>query len=139
MHQHHKGTADDADERDVADEIEIEVVVERRVDGGGRVGPKQRIAVGGSTHDGLGGDIAGGAGPVLDDEWLAEPLGERLTQQAYENVRSAAGGISDDPCAPAGTDRLAPWRCATHRERGSARCQMQKLSPWNFHRSPPPI
>ena len=53
---------------------------------------QQRVAVGGSAHDRLGGDIAAGAGPVLDDEWLAKPLRQPLTHQARDNVWHAAGG-----------------------------------------------
>jgi hypothetical protein len=47
-------------------------------------------------HDRLGGDIAAGAGPVLDDERLAEPLRQPLTDQARENVVRPAGGKPDD-------------------------------------------
>jgi hypothetical protein len=34
------------------------------------------------------------AGPIFDDEWLAEALGELLADQARDNVGSAAGGDS---------------------------------------------
>ena len=107
------GIADDArDRRDVADEIEIELVVERRVDRVRSRDQEERVAVGGRTHDRLGADIAAGARPVLDDEWLAEPLRQPLTHQARDDVGRAAGGKADDRCAPAATDRLAPSRCA---------------------------
>ena len=87
------GHADDArDRRDVADEIEIELVVERRVDRVGRTDQEERIAVRRRTHDRLGGDIAAGARPVLDDELLAEPLRQPLTDQARDDVGRAAGG-----------------------------------------------
>ena len=85
------GTRHDArDRRDVADEIEIELVVERRVDRVRRTDQKECIAVGGRTHDRLGADIAAGARPVLDDEWLAEPLRQPLTDQARDDVGRAA-------------------------------------------------
>ena len=49
IHHHDIGRADDAgDRRDVADEIEIELVVERRVDRVRRTDQQQRIAVGGA-------------------------------------------------------------------------------------------
>jgi len=48
------------------------------------------------VHDRIGGDIAGGTRPVLDDERLTQPLWERLAHQAYENVGPPAGGISND-------------------------------------------
>src|SRR5437763_16223801 len=96
MHRYQKRPLDERNGCDVADEIEIELVIEGRVDRGSSIRTKERIAIGGRTDDDLGGDIAGGTGPVLDDEWLTEPLRERRTHQAYEDVRSAARGISDD-------------------------------------------
>ena len=63
------------DRRDVADEIEVEFVVERRV---GRVGApdhEQRVSVCGRAHDRLGTDVGTATGPVVDYELLAEPLG----------------------------------------------------------------
>ena len=79
--------ADDArDRRDVADEIEIELVVERRVDRVGERDQEQRVAVRRRAHDRLGADIAAGARPVLDDEWLAEPLRQPLADQARDDV-----------------------------------------------------
>src|SRR5262249_33358261 len=56
--------------RDVADEIEIEFVVERRVDRCRRACREQRVARR-RLHDRLNADIAGSTRPVLDDEWLA--------------------------------------------------------------------
>jgi hypothetical protein len=66
--------ADSCDRRDVADEIEIELVVERRVDRVRCACQEQRVAVRRRLHDRLGTDIAGGARPVLDDELLTETL-----------------------------------------------------------------
>ena len=74
------------DRRDVADEIEIELVVERRVDRVVELTSEQRIAVRRRAHDRLGGDIAASTRPVLDDEWLAEPLRQPLTDQPREDV-----------------------------------------------------
>src|SRR6516165_2613757 len=73
IYQHDKGHADDArDRRDVADEVEIELVVERRVDRVRRRGQQQRIAVGWRTNDRFGTDIGAPARTVLNDEWLAK-------------------------------------------------------------------
>ena len=44
------------------------------------------MAVCGRAHDGLGGDIAGSAGPVLDDEGLTKPLLQPLTYQTRKRV-----------------------------------------------------
>ena len=114
------GTRHDArDRRDVADEIEVELFIERRVDCIRRADQEQRIAVRGRAHDRLGGDIAASARPVLDDERLAEPLRQPLTDQARERCRFAPpGGKADDRCAPAASDRFAP--CAIRDKTGSA-------------------
>jgi hypothetical protein len=73
IYQHYKRPADDArDRRDVADEVEIELVVERRVDCVRRIDQKERVAVRPRTHDRLGGDIGASARTVLNDEWLAQ-------------------------------------------------------------------
>ena len=57
---------------------------------------------GGSAHDCLGRDIGAPTRPVFDDEWLAEPIRQPLTDQARENVGRAAGSHADDdahrPC-----------------------------------------
>src|SRR6266446_7090522 len=77
---HDLGKADDArDGRDVADKIEIELFVERRIDRVCRSDQEERVAIRGRTHDRLGADIGTSTWPVLDNEWLAEPLGEPLS------------------------------------------------------------
>jgi hypothetical protein len=65
---------DSPDWRDVADEIEIELVVERRVDRIRRADHEERITVWRCAHHRFGGNIATCAWPVLDDERLAEPF-----------------------------------------------------------------
>src|SRR5262249_4315900 len=134
MHRYQKGPMDDRNGCDIANEIEIEVVIEGRIDRGSSIRTKERIAIGGRTDDGLGGDIAGGAAPVLDDEWLTEPLRERLTHQAYEDVCSAARGISNDAAHWPRRIGLRPRDPRHRRQRGSARGNMQKLpSVGKFH------
>jgi hypothetical protein len=76
MDRHDKRLADDAcDRRDVTDEMEIEFVVERRVDRLCRGDHEQRVAIGGRAYDRLGTDVGTATGPVVDYELLAEPLG----------------------------------------------------------------
>ena len=107
------GCANDArDRRDVADEIEIELVVERRVDRVRRSDKEERVAVRRRPHDRLGADIGAGARPVLDDEWLAEPLRQPLADQARDDVGPAARREWRRSSAPAASDRLAPRRSA---------------------------
>src|SRR5258707_9120237 len=64
------GAAEARDRRDIADQIETELVKERGVDRVCCNDQKQRIAIGRGTHDCLGGDIAGGPGAGFNDEWL---------------------------------------------------------------------
>ena len=57
--------------RDVADEIEVELFVERSVDRIRTSDQEQRVAIRWRTHDGFGGNISAGTGPIFDDKWLA--------------------------------------------------------------------
>ena len=54
------------------------------------------MAVRGCLHDRLGADVAAAARPVLDDELLAKPLREPLTEQSREDIGPAASGNADD-------------------------------------------
>src|SRR3954452_12671083 len=75
MHRHDKTTAHQTrDWSDVVNEIEIEIVVERRINGIRRSGQQERITIRSGAHDRLGGDVAACARPVLDDELLPELL-----------------------------------------------------------------
>src|SRR5262249_1002479 len=79
-----------------ADEIEAELLVERRVYRVGRADDEQRVAVRRRVHHRFGGDVAAGAGTILDDALLTETLGQPLTDQARGDVGGTAGGKSDD-------------------------------------------
>src|SRR5262245_9781543 len=92
-----EGVADDARDRgDVADQIEIELLVECSVDGVHRSGHKERIPVRGRVYDRLRGDIASRARPILDDKLLTETLRQPLSYQACHDVGGTTGGKSDD-------------------------------------------
>ena len=94
---HDQGFAGDArDRRDVAQEVEAEIGIKRGADRVGRTDQQKRVTVGGGAHDRLGGQIAGGAGPVLDHEWLTEPVRQPLSNQPCEDVVGAAGGKADE-------------------------------------------
>src|SRR5262245_42692298 len=82
--------------RNVAHEIEIELVVKCRCDRAGRARQQDRVAVGGRAYDRLGTDIAAGTRPILDHERLAEPLRKPLPHQAREDVIRTAGSKADD-------------------------------------------
>jgi hypothetical protein len=67
-----------------------------------RHGKKQRVAVRRGANDRFGGDIAAGAGPVVDDELLAQPRRQPISHHAGDDVGRAAGGDLNDqahrPC-----------------------------------------
>jgi hypothetical protein len=54
------------------------------------------MAVWGRTHYRLGANVIAATRPVLNDEWLAKPFRQPLTDQAREDVGCAAGSYSDD-------------------------------------------
>jgi hypothetical protein len=69
---HNEGVAANTrDRRDVAHEIEAEVIVQGGVDCVIQSDKEQRIAVWRRTHDDLGGDIGRSARPVFGNEGLA--------------------------------------------------------------------
>src|SRR5262245_26916805 len=71
VHLHDEGCANNArDWRYVADEIEVELFVERRVDGIRRADQEDRISIRGRIHHRLGGEVTAGARAVLNDELL---------------------------------------------------------------------
>ena len=115
------------------DEIEIEIVVERRIDGVRRDGQHQRVAVRRRSYDDLGADIAAGARPIVDEEWLPEPLRQPLTDQARDDVGRAAGRNSHDQTHRPRRICLRSRDARHDRERGSARCQVQECAAGKFH------
>src|SRR6516225_11228573 len=75
MHHHDEGVAaDSCDRRDVTDEIEIELLIDRCADCVRPIDHQQCVPIWSRAHDHLGAYISAGAHSVLDDEWLAEPL-----------------------------------------------------------------
>ena len=75
-HHDERHPGDACDCRDISDEIEIELVIERRVDRRRRINEEERIPVRRCAHDRFSADIVAAAGPVLCDELLTEPLRE---------------------------------------------------------------
>jgi hypothetical protein len=78
-------------------------------------------------------------GPVLDDEWLAEPLCEPLSNQACDDVDPTAGSKANDDAHRLDRIGLRPGDTRYRGQRGSARGQMQKLSAGKFQFEPPPL
>src|SRR5262245_16016240 len=132
-------SGDGCDRRDVAGEIEIELVVKRHIDRAAWSDHDQRMAVGWRTDDHLGADITAGTRPVLDDEWLTKPLRQPLTHQPCDNVILTASGKPDDDAHRARRVGLRPCDARNRRQRGGARGKMQKRSAGKFHHNVTPL
>ena len=73
-HHDERRTGNACDWRGVTDEIEFEIIVERRIDRIRGRGHKKRVAVWGRPHDRLGSEVGAGARLIFDDELLTESL-----------------------------------------------------------------
>jgi hypothetical protein len=124
---------DTRDRRNVADDIEIELVVERGIDRGRRPEENERIAVRSRMYCRLGTDVGGGTRPVVEDDGPAQPLRQPLPHQAREDVGHIAGRHRHDPAHSPRRIGLRPSRARNGRESGSARRQMQEFSACKFH------
>src|SRR5215468_7769308 len=125
MHHHHVGDDNNAgDRRDVADEIEVEFVIECRVERVEGTDYEQGVAVCRRAHDRLGCDVAAGSRTVVDDERLTKPLREPLTYQTRYDVRTASGREANNDAHRPRRVGLRPSEARDGRERGSARGQM---------------
>src|SRR5436190_20348736 len=129
MYYHDFGRASDASDRhDVADEIETEVVVERRVDRIGHSDQEERVAVCRRAHDRFGTNIGARAWSVLDDEWLAQPLGQPSTHQTGDEVVCAAGGDWHDQMYRPRRISLRLHNPRHSRQHSRARSQLQEYA-----------
>ena len=93
---HQRDDVDATDRDDVREEVEVEFVVQRGVDGVLRVDQQKGIAIARRTGHEFGRDIAGRAGAGLDDELLAELVRHELGDQAGRDVGRTAGGLPND-------------------------------------------
>ena len=123
---------------DVAHEIEIEVFIERYIDGVGRSDQQKRVTVRRCPQGRLGADIAGRPRSVLDYELLPEMFRQPLSDDARSNVgRPPSGKPDDDAHRPR---RIGLRLCDPRhgRQRSGARGQMQKNfgGEISWHRSP---
>src|SRR5262245_10402330 len=95
------------------------------------------MAVRSCAHDYLGGDVAAGTRPVLDDETLAKPLRQPLGHQSYDRVAGSAGRKAGDDTNRSRRIVLRASDARYDREDGSTRYQTQELSARNGHGDPP--
>ena len=90
----HRGRLHDAGDRHHARHvIEVQMRIERGVDGVRRGDQKQRVAVSFGMDRRLGGDVAAGAVAVLDDKLLAELFRQPIADQPRADVGRSAGGM----------------------------------------------
>jgi hypothetical protein len=97
-HDHHL-----RDRHEVADGVVGRLRLGVEVDGDGADAHQQRVAVGGRLGDELVADRGIAAGAVLDDDLLAEHLGELGRDEPRGDIGAAAGGRGhDQPDRPGG-------------------------------------
>ena len=122
-----------------ADKIVFEVVVERRVDCGRYVDQEQRIAVWGRLCHDFGADVAGRTRPAIDEELLAEPLRQPLTDKPRDDVGCTTGREANDDVH--WTRRIAERVCnASQGRKGrSSGCQVQKFATGQLHGDVPRV
>src|SRR5262245_3101840 len=133
-----KRHATDARDRyDIPQEVEFEILMQRRIDRVRWTSQKQCVTVRRRVHDRLSANIAAGTWPVLDDKRLTEPFRQSLSNEARNDGLRATGRKADnDAHRPRGID-LRPCYSRCDRERDSVHSQVQELAPLNFHGPPP--
>jgi hypothetical protein len=86
----------------------------------------------GGLHDCLRGDVATGAGAVLDDELLTQALRKKLAHQTRDRVAAGPRSEATDDMDRSRRIPFCPGDTGCW-ERGDSRCQMKKLSARNVH------
>ena len=76
--------------------LKLSFSIECRIDRIRSAGQEEGVAVRWRTHDRLGGDIAAGTRPVVDEELLTETVREPLSHQARDDVDLAPSRKADD-------------------------------------------
>src|SRR5262245_13629261 len=94
IYHHDQREANDAsDWRNVAEELEVELVVKRRVDRVRRAHQEKCVAVRSCVHDRLGADVGAATRAVFYDELLAEPPREPRSDEPRKNVGRATRSL----------------------------------------------
>jgi hypothetical protein len=136
MNLHHQRRPHQDHHRDHVDrEVVAEVVVERGVDRVDRVGHEQRVAVGRRAHRHLGANVVSAAGTILDEECLAEPLGEPLRDDARRNIGRAARRSRDNDAHRASRIVLCACRARCQRQRCDADGTIEEFAAGRSHRA----
>src|SRR3974377_220521 len=90
--------------REIAQHVELQIFVKRRIDCVGDGRNKKRIAVGGGLRRKTRGNVATGTRPVFDNERLSGRLGEFLSDNTGHDVDARARGETNDHAN--GPDRI---------------------------------
>src|SRR5262245_48320189 len=131
--QHQRLTVDQRNARDVANEIESEIAIERGVDRVRNVGIQERISIGRRLHDDLGADIAPRARTVFNHERLAEAIRQGLRDQTRADIGRPARRIAHDQTHRPRRIGLRIGEARQHRQRGSTGGELKKLAAWECH------
>src|SRR5690349_12853645 len=128
MHDQDAGTAGNRRDRsEIADDVEVQFVIERRVPCVGRGGEVKHVAVRGSFGDRLGRKSSAGSSAVLDEELLAEMLRQPLGDEPRVGVIYTAWREARyDPNWMRGIV-LCPRRARASANGGNGRCKIKKL------------
>ena len=138
IHHHHLRDANDAGDRfRVTQEIEIEMLIKRGVDGVCAGDQKQRVAVCRRLHHRLGRDVGAGARPIIDDELLAEPLRQPFRRQPRHGVGGAAGRKTAEDMHRARRIGVGARRARQNGQRGCACGEAQKIPTVKSHGDAP--
>src|SRR5262245_43377481 len=84
-------------------------------------------------HYGFGADVAIRAWPVLDDEWLTQPLCQPLPHETRRDVRPAPRRKANDDAHWPRRIGLRPRDVWSERQRDSASGQVQEFATRKFH------
>jgi hypothetical protein len=137
VHHHHVGEQHrPGNRRAVANEIERQLVVERRIDGVVGSDEADGVAVGERAQRRRHADISTGADLVLDDKLLAQAFRQILSDDARHSVVWSAGSKRHDPMYRSRGIGLCPCDARDGRQRGSHTYQMQKLTAGKCHKAP---
>src|SRR5262245_24342672 len=97
MHvQDERNAINAGDRRGVANEIELEIIVQGRIDRVRSIGEEKRLAVRGRAHRHFGRDIAGSTRPVIDEKLLTQTVRQPLSDQARDYVDLTASSKAND-------------------------------------------
>src|SRR6185437_3091322 len=132
---HHRKANEPADRHEIAQEIELEMMIEGGVDAVRGADQEQGVAIRRSARYCLCGDRAARAVAVIDKEGLAKPPRQPVGGEPCNHIRSTAGNAADDdPHRPSRIIKRASAR-AQYRHRGADCGEVEKASAAEMHKT----